>query len=147
MASIKVVLQPEFAGHQKPIEKWSVLDFVKYFSTLLIFHEYPPLKIPNVAWRAYGGRTRQFLDSTKISNAQYKRYLEFLFSPELRDAHFVPTFSSAVSKRSYFRVAKLLKEDALLNTKEYSKSSKQGKSINYSDNYFRSLAEELRKSE
>lgn len=85
----------------KPLEQWSNRDFLLYFSDCLKRAGNGGLVIPPVAWRAYLSRMKGFRMKLRLSNQDYKCFIDTLFSEYFLKNKFVPVFGSIVSEKVY----------------------------------------------
>jgi hypothetical protein len=85
----------------KPLEQWSNKDFLLYFSDCLKRAGNGGLIIPPVAWRAYLSRMKGFRMKLRLSNQDYKCFIDTLFSERFLKNKFVPIFGSIVSEKVY----------------------------------------------
>lgn len=100
----------------KPVEKWTNKDLLIYFSHQLKNLNGVGLKIPPPAWMPMMGRIKTFREKHNISAADYKKYIDSLFTEFLNDPKYVPAFGSLVTEKVYFAVKKLQNIKAVKGT-------------------------------
>ncbi|MCK9428780.1 MAG: hypothetical protein M0R17_02065 [Candidatus Omnitrophica bacterium] len=116
---------------QKPLDQWSNKDFLLYFSDSLKGAGNGGLLIPPLAWRAYLSRIKGFRLKLRVSNQEYKCFIDTLFSKAFLKNKFVPVFGSIVSERVYNMYQKspelsneyfVAQRDELYNSNDFFKS-------------------------
>lgn len=86
----------------KPLEQWSNVDFLKYFSDRLkVFNNNRGLTIPPTAWGAFVGRIKGFRLKLQLSAVAYKYFIDTVFDDFFTQDGYIPTFGTIVSEKVY----------------------------------------------
>ena len=93
------------AAGSKPVQRWTAYDILQYYSNKLWFTYGVELRIPNAAaQRAFNGRVLGFQRKLKLSNQQYQKFIDDVFTMLFNDRNFSPSFGSIVSEQVYHLV-------------------------------------------
>ena len=85
----------------KSIEKWSSRDFLIYYSNKLKDLTGRYLEIPSDAWMGFMSRIKGFKKKLKLTNIEYKHFIDQVFSNFFVKNKYEPTFGCIVSERVF----------------------------------------------
>jgi hypothetical protein len=109
----------------KPVEQWSNKDFLLYFSQRYRLLTGQSFKIPSEAWVGMMHRIKSIKIKLKLNNKDYKEFIDKVFDNFFSRINYAPNFGSIVSEKVFFITTKMKKD------------------INYSNNEFIRLRDEL----
>lgn len=111
----------------KEISKWTSKDFLIYFSTKYKESTHQGFNIPNEAWVPMMSRIKNFKSKLKLSNEDYKKFLDTVFSKFFKQRGFVPSFGAIISEKVYYLASKVdaVKEQITCSDYEFQKLQKE----------------------
>jgi len=67
---------------KRDVSRWDTGDFVSYYmSKYKILRNDPQCSFPEKVWLVYGAHIKRFLGKLKISNEEYRDFVDWVFSP------------------------------------------------------------------
>ena len=90
-------------GKRNDIDDWNARNFVIYYMEKYKEHTNDPDRIfSKDVWLMWGLHIKRFMKKLRLTNAEYKDYIDFLFSPKFKNTGIIG-FMAIVSEKLYYR--------------------------------------------
>jgi len=124
----------QFSKNVKSLQNWNSKDFLIYFS-----QQYGDLTghtfyIPSQGWGPLMARIKGFKEKLKLSNEDYKLFIDNVFKVFFTQKDYVPTFGAITSEKVFF-VVKNLKIEVSCTNEDFESLKKEL----YSSDIFKKL--------
>ena len=128
----------------KPLESWSNKDFLMYYSNRLCELTGQGVRLEEgAAWQAFIGRIKGFRTKLRLSNSQYKDFIDKVFDEFFRQDGYVPVFGAIVSERVFNIVSTYMKGKA---APMYSDFEKLRQELYLNNSWFQKLSQRIERN-